>query len=280
MERRRGFVATRISVASEVVGPVEAVSDDGLVVMGQRIEAAGDLRSAVRVGDRVAVSGLRRGDGAVVASLIEPRAGAVARVWGLVRVEPDGSTKVGNLGLRGLDPTYAGQRCLVVGDYTDDELVVTFARSEQDIMRDAKPARLIVEAFVSREAQGIRFGSGLRVRSRRVPALPVDGHDFRAIVALDVAASGNLVVRAVTPESHPSDRGRTGQQPGGDRRAPVGPQGQLGNRPTRLPRRLRARRSSCPGTSDRTHRPGGAGRGSGPIRTGPVAALGSGGSGA
>ena len=72
-----------IAVMSEVIGKVEGDGADGLTVLGQSV----DTRALApggrwRIGRRVAVSGLRRPDGVIVASLIEPARGRLDRVAG------------------------------------------------------------------------------------------------------------------------------------------------------------------------------------------------------
>ncbi|TXN63484.1 hypothetical protein FV232_23235, partial [Methylobacterium sp. WL30] len=95
-----GLATRRIDVTSEVVGPVERVAEGALVVLGQSVATVG-VAGRWAVGDRVAVSGLRRPDGVVVASLIEPRAEGPACVAGPVRHDRDGRPVIGRLRLEG-----------------------------------------------------------------------------------------------------------------------------------------------------------------------------------
>ena len=64
-----------------------------LTVLGQKIVASGK-ESKLRAGTQVAVYGLRRTDGVIVASLVEPRK-ATERVTGLVERGPDGCISAG-----------------------------------------------------------------------------------------------------------------------------------------------------------------------------------------
>ena len=69
MREANGALTTRgIDVVSEVVGPIEAVRADEITVLGQRVTSSGK-ENWRRVGTHVAVSGLRRTDGVIVASL-------------------------------------------------------------------------------------------------------------------------------------------------------------------------------------------------------------------
>ena len=70
-----GLVTNTIAVEREVVGPVTAVYRDGLDVLGQAVQMrSGEPSKRWRKGEHVAVSGLRRLDGTIVASLVEPSA--------------------------------------------------------------------------------------------------------------------------------------------------------------------------------------------------------------
>ena len=74
-ERRDGTWTTgRITIVSEVVGPIDRIEGARLEVLGQQRAAPGARGTTLRAGDRVAVSGLRRPDQTIVASLIEKRA--------------------------------------------------------------------------------------------------------------------------------------------------------------------------------------------------------------
>ena len=70
----QGALSTRlIDVTSEVVGPVEAVTPNAMTVLGQNVATSGIGGSrSFAVGQHVAVCGLRRLDGTIVASYIEP----------------------------------------------------------------------------------------------------------------------------------------------------------------------------------------------------------------
>ncbi|WP_244498793.1 DUF5666 domain-containing protein, partial [Methylobacterium sp. GXS13] len=91
---RGGLGTSRIDVTSEVVGQVESVSPGRMIVLGQRVDSAG-LAGDWQAGSRVAVSGLRRPDGVIVASLIEPRTSGPDRVAGPVRLAAGGGLAIG-----------------------------------------------------------------------------------------------------------------------------------------------------------------------------------------
>ena len=81
--------------------------------VSQRV--VGARAGAWKIGDRVAVAGLRRPDGVVVASLIEARGAGPAQVAGPVRQGADGHLRIASLRLVGAEPGLAGSRALVTG---------------------------------------------------------------------------------------------------------------------------------------------------------------------
>lgn len=164
-----GTLVTRnITIASEVSGPIEQVKGNELTVLGQKIVAGKE--SKLRPGAQVAVYGLRRTDGVIVASLVEPRRDAAARVTGLVERGPDG-LRIGGLKLNGVDPLLVGQRVQIEG-YANQGTMQA-ARTRIDDFSDLVGAsRLSIEAYVQRMGANLQLGSGLVARdgSRFGPA--------------------------------------------------------------------------------------------------------------
>ena len=165
-----GTLLTRnIAIASEVAGPVESVKGNELTVLGQKIVTS-DKVSRLRPGTQVAVYGLRRTDGVVVASLVEPRRVATERVTGLVERGPDG-LRIGGLKLKGVDPLLVGQRVHIEGRASQGAMQA--ARTRIDDFSDLVGAsRLSVEAYVQRAGANLQLGSGFVARdgSRFGPA--------------------------------------------------------------------------------------------------------------
>jgi hypothetical protein len=165
-----GTLVTRnIAIASEVSGPIEQVKGNELTVLGQKIVAS-SKESKLRAGTQVAVYGLRRTDGVIVASLVEPRKDATERVTGLVERGPDG-LHIGGLKLSGVDPLLVGQRVQIEGSANQGAMQV--ARTRIDDFSDLVGAsRLSIEAYVQRAGSSLQLGSGLVARdsSRFGPA--------------------------------------------------------------------------------------------------------------
>lgn len=181
-----GTLVTRnIAIASEVSGPIESVKGNELTVLGQKI-VAGSKESKLRAGTQVAVYGLRRTDGVIVASLVEPRKSAAARVTGLVERGPDG-LRIGALKLSGVDPLLVGQRVQIEGSASQGAMQA--ARTRIDDFSDlAGASRLSIEAYVQRAGSSLQLGSGLVAR---------DGSRFGP-----AAGEARMVVNGVFDRSH------------------------------------------------------------------------------
>ncbi len=170
-----GLSTQRINVTSEVVGQVEKKSAGKLTVLGQSVSLSSLPKAQRRwaVGDHVAVSGLRRLDGSVVASLIENRGTSLEQVAGPIDVGADGSPMVGGLKLKGVDPGLIGQRAVLQGRLADGAFSVSHGESERGLLGSGV-AKLSVEAYVERGSNGLRLGSGLPVSAGGADWLPLN----------------------------------------------------------------------------------------------------------
>ena len=136
-DQRGGVYSTHaIDVVNEVVGDIDSISGNHLVVLGQTVSTANLSRGhRWTAGDHVAVSGLRRPDGVIVASLIERRSDAPEQVAGPISQASDGSLRIGDLKLMGVDAAMIGQRALLTGKLADGVFAVTESRAELGILR-------------------------------------------------------------------------------------------------------------------------------------------------
>jgi hypothetical protein len=194
----------RIDVTSEVVGPVEAVRKGGLTVLGQRVALPTTQREGWTVGDRVAVSGLRRPDGVVVASLVERRLDGPARVAGPVRRGPDGSPMIGDLRLVGVDAGQIGRRAVVTGAPAGSSLTVAGIEDSRALFVPGL-RRVSIEAYVGRNARGLQIGSGLDITGRPDPGLPRRG-SVRAVVIAEPSRDGRLSVESLRIDTRGTER--------------------------------------------------------------------------
>lgn len=219
-----GLTTSRIDVVSEVVGPIQAVSSSRIIVLGQSVDVSG-LRGVYRRGARVAVFGLRRTDGVVVASLTQPRRGSAGRVAGVL--EDDGAALlIGNLRITGIDPSLVGQRVVAEGPVSRGVMRATKAWAD-DITDIPGVGRLVIEAFVKRTGDRLQVGPDqiARDRTRFDPA----GAEARVVIEATRDASGMLQVEAVRSPDR-SGPGPSGPEPRGPAGGPGGPGGPNGAR--------------------------------------------------
>jgi hypothetical protein len=225
-----GLVTASIEVESEVVGPILAITDETLNVMGQTV-AIGAVKRAGwwRKGVHVAVSGLRRTDGVIVASLIERRPRGPARVAGLLERDEDGFW-ISNLKLLDADESLLGQRVIAIGRLARGG----FAASRMVV--DGPPAdagtvdQLSLETYARSEGAVLRLGSGLTVRNTAFASLLAFGQEIRAVLDARVETDGQLTLESIRLSSAGGEGGggSGGGPGGGPGGAPGGPGSGLG----------------------------------------------------
>lgn len=200
--KRRGLLATRaIVVRSEVVGPIDVAGPRSLVVLGQHVDLEDGLPALDHQrGDIVAVSGLRRPDGTVVASLVETRPPGPSRLRGPLATGSDGSLTIGGLRIAGFAPSLAGHRVSLVGRRVEDRFHATTVDVEPHVPFAAAD-RLLLEDYVARTSDGIRFGSGLDMTvgnaTAALRAAMPTGESVRAVVTAKAGPEGRLGVESL-----------------------------------------------------------------------------------
>ena len=192
----RGSLSTRaIDVTSEVVGPVETIASRRLVVLGQTVAANPIQTKGIKAGDVVAVSGLRRNDGTIVASLVERRDGVSYRVAGPVDVAATGALRIGGLPLSGVNPSLVGRRAVLEGARVGDRFMVAHGTSEATLLPSDVRA-LSIESYVERRGGTVALGSGFVVDGIDALKIP-PGQSVRSIVEATVESDGRLTVERV-----------------------------------------------------------------------------------
>ena len=197
LETDNQFSTRTINVTSEVVGRVEKVGPKSLTVLGQNVSLA-DLPKTQRrfgFGSNVAVSGLRRPDGIIVASLVETREPGLEQVAGPVAIAGDGALTVGDLKLTGVDPAFIGQRVVLQGQLVDGSFNVAHAKAESALLGGNLKA-LSIEAYVERGADGLHLGSGLPVSGSGDFGLPLN-RTVRAVLETSPGGGGQWRVDSV-----------------------------------------------------------------------------------
>jgi hypothetical protein len=191
-EANGSLITHRIEAVSEVVGPIETAKAGEMTVLGQKVVWAG-LESWRQPGTNVAVFGLRRTDGVIVASLVEKRSGTAARIAGLLERDRDG-VRIGGLRMTGVDAALVGQRVQAEGRVAQGVMQVSQARA--DNFSDLPGAdRLSIEAYVRRFGTGLLLGAGYVARDGS--RFQTTTGDARVVVNATFDLSRGLVVESV-----------------------------------------------------------------------------------
>jgi hypothetical protein len=216
-----GVLSTeRIEVVSELVGRIENLSDDEMTALGQTIILDGLERAPwLRKGARVAVSGLRRLDGAIVASAVAQRRSGLDQIVGAI--DDDGAgPRIGALRLVALDKDLVGKRVVLTGRMTQRGFRVSHGQIAQSPFGE-RIAHLSLESFVARVGADIRLGSGFQIlNSPAAPEIAGDG-EARAIIDAVVDSAGQAHLERIRFIGGPGPGGGTG--PASPSPAPPGP---------------------------------------------------------
>ena len=194
----RGRLTTRtIMVEHEVVGPIETVEGATLRVLGQTIDL-GKARPGFALGDWVSVSGLRRINGSIVASLVEPATIRTARVNGPV-TRRDGQLRIGDLALPAGAAPFADARALAQGHLEGTRFATTsiVSASGPDSLPGARA--LSVEAYAVRDGAGLRLGSGFALDGT-TSTRAISG---RTVLQFERESDGALRLRGARPTAAP-----------------------------------------------------------------------------
>lgn len=211
------LMTRRIDVLSEVVGPVERVSGGTIRVLGQTVRLPASSRAPTK-GTRVAVFGLRRTDGVIVASLVEPLREATPRVSGVLSRGRGAALRIGGLAVSGVNEALVGQRIVAEGRVAGGIMRVTNAYADDPT--DLPGAhRLVVEAYVKRIGDDLQVGQDQLIGDRS--KAPLDGGELHAVIEATRDASGLLQVDSVRA----ADRGGPGPSGPDPHGPPGGPAG-------------------------------------------------------
>ncbi|MCX5497183.1 DUF5666 domain-containing protein [Kaistia dalseonensis] len=204
------YSTTAIDVTSIVVGRIEKVEGSRLTVLGQTVIA--DRLPAAKwwkAGARVAIGGLRRPDGAIVASLIQRRRSGPDRITGTPLLSND-QVRIGTLALYGLDRKLIGRPLAIAGRPADGGLVVADATLD-GLPRGNNLTRLSIEAYVTRDGQDIRVGSDLLIRD--VGQATFNAHG-RTVVTATIDRSGAARLDSIRSEGKGQRWGNGNAPPG------------------------------------------------------------------
>jgi hypothetical protein len=192
--------AKAISVRTAVAGRIEALElgTGMLTIAGQAVSVPDGTWGAngFGLGDWVKVSGVRRGDGAIVASRLDAAPTGVLQARG--RVVRDGDVvRVGKLELSGsaADSVKDGQFVVLTGDYEAGHGHVSTVASDTLWPNPAayfgpSISQLIVQAFVRVDKDSVSI-NGVKVRSGSIVSSQAHG-DGIAVVSLQRQPDGSL----------------------------------------------------------------------------------------
>ena len=192
-----GTLAARsVQVRHEVSGPVETVDPGRLRVAGQDVVVTADTwgtSAARRPGDWVEVSGLRRPDGTIEATRIDPRLPGPVLVHGTLRVE-GGRLRIGQLVLAANPAavTPVDSEVTASGILLGAELNVTTLEPDRLAIDPGTyfgpgVTTLLVEGFVSTDGGGLRLGRAALAAGRGFDAAP-----GRAVVTFSRTGPGRF----------------------------------------------------------------------------------------
>lgn len=157
--------ARRLAVRYEVIGPVEQQrGTEGLRVAGQEVRYTPELRggSAWRIGDWVAVSGLRRPDGRIMATRIDRREPGPVLVRGIVEQDPQGP-HIGALPFQPPLTLRPGAAVTVTGRFAEGRFVTESVSGDlllTDPARAFGPSveRLVIDSYFTMTDGMLRLG--------------------------------------------------------------------------------------------------------------------------
>ena len=222
-----GRTVTRaIHVTSEVVGPVDRATAGSLSILGQQVDIARlPRRSRIRPGDVVAVFGIRRPDGKIVASLIEARPDETQYLVRGLAIAKSGALLVGRLKVGSQSSKFAGRRVEVALAKAPDGYKVLHLAAETPIPH-SRAGGVLYETFLQR--QGRRLKSGLGVALDDQNDAPKPAGIVRAFLDVRFDREGHVVSASRQAGSQSPDQpGVPAQRASGDVPASpaTGPQG-------------------------------------------------------
>jgi hypothetical protein len=192
-----GLQAEQVEIRHEVIGPVWAITPQGLIVAGQRVRLARNTRGNVGkgVGGWLAVSGLRDMGGEIVATRLDPVPPGRIVLHGTLRGE-GGRYHIGALTLR-LPPgaeRFAGESVTVTGTLTDGVLIVTsitpdLLYSDPRAYFGSGADWFLLESFAIHADGMVQLAGGLRAPAAAAPAGMGQGP---AIFSFTSGANGTL----------------------------------------------------------------------------------------
>jgi hypothetical protein len=245
-----GFTATQIAIDHEVLGPISAIGDKTeLTVLGQKVDVSTiDGSESLKVGDWVAVSGLRRADDTIAATLVETIAPTTAQIVGRITRSANGRRMIGQMPLLGpVALKFLNERVIVRGQPAGTSLRLRHIAKADLLAASRNIHRISIEGYFRKVDEKIvlpadpevrligKPGSGLIDAAGPGTALP-DGNG-PAIVDGTVEPNGTISITHIrAPNTRLEGRGGpdiSPQSPGGPNNATGDPNSSSSGRSSR-----------------------------------------------
>ncbi|UTS93856.1 MULTISPECIES: DUF5666 domain-containing protein [Rhizobium] len=178
-----GKRAARIAIISEVQGRIDEMGKTGMTILSQTVDTTGLVTKGLRKGKRVAVFGIRKPDGTIIARRIEHRAVSDgAHVRG-VPVRSGNRVLLGGLSLGQAQAHLVGKQT-VVRLRTDANRSVIIRIQAEPVVPGLKRGVVNVETFKPAEKGGAGAGPGGSAPYGSMRMSP-DGHGFVDVTVRD-----------------------------------------------------------------------------------------------
>ncbi|MGR9227875.1 DUF5666 domain-containing protein [Rhizobium leguminosarum] len=178
-----GKRAARIAIVSEVQGRIDRIDKTGITILSQTVDTTGLVTKSLRKGNRVAVFGIRKPDGTIIARRIEPRSVSDgAHVRG-VPSKSGNRVRIGGLSLGSTHGYLVGKQTLVRLKTVADRLMISRIQAEP-VVPGLKRGIVNVETFRPADKGGPSSGPGGSTPYGSMRMSP-DGHGFVDVTVRD-----------------------------------------------------------------------------------------------
>jgi hypothetical protein len=178
-----GKRAARIAIVSEVQGRIDRIDKTGITILSQTVDTTGLVTKGLRKGNRVAVFGIRKPDGTIIARRIEPRSVSDgAHVRG-VPSKSGNRVRIGGLSLGSTHGYLVGKQTLVRLKTVADRLMITRIQAEP-VVPGLKRGIVNVETFKPADKGGPGAGPRGSTPYGSMRMSP-DGHGFVDVTVRD-----------------------------------------------------------------------------------------------
>jgi hypothetical protein len=185
-----GRRAKTISIVSEVQGRIDRIGKRDMTVLSQTIDTTGVDTKGLRKGGRVAVFGIRKPDGTIVARRIERRLVADGAHLRGVPQKRGRRMAIGGLVLEGANRYLLGKQTIVRFTSNGRHHLVASVEAEA-VVPGLRHGVINVETYGSGDKGMIALGVGISTRGDRMQ-FSSDGHGFVDVSVRDSSRMGSF----------------------------------------------------------------------------------------